>query len=154
MEIKIVDLSKNNVNLEELISFIKSSLKEKDSNKELESVFEQAEIRFGKNWKVREIKTNFGKLSQNIDKGVFFDKENDILVNNHKDILYVKGKWAAEITFKPFEKIAVFDEKENTWFADFMSHYSPETGRFYTIGYNNVPFENISKDLSLIGKSK
>lgn len=40
MEIKIVDLSKDNINLEELISFIKSSLKEKDSNKEIESIFE------------------------------------------------------------------------------------------------------------------
>jgi hypothetical protein len=154
MEIKIVDLSKDNINLEELISFIKSSLKEKDSNKEIESIFEQAEIRFGKNWKVREIKTNFGKLSENRDKDVFFDKENDILVNNHKDILYAKGKWATEITFKPFEKVVVFDEEENIWFADIMSHYNPETGRFYTIGYNNVPFENISKDLSLIGKSR
>lgn len=154
MKIKIVDLSKDNVNLEELISFIKSSLKDKDSNKEVKDLFEQAEIRFGKNWKVREIKTNLGKLSENKDKGVFFDKENDILVNNHKDILYVKGKWATEITFKPFEKVTVFDEKENTWFADFMSHYSSETGRFYTIGYSNIPFENISKDLSLIGKSK
>lgn len=154
MEIKIVDLSKDNVNLEELISFIKSSLKDKDSNKEVKDLFEQAEIRFGKNWRVREIKTNFGKLSKNNDKGTYFDKERDILVNNYRDILYVKGKWAAEITFKPFEKVAVFDEKENIWFADIMSHYNPETGRFYTIGYNNVPFENISKDLSLIGKSK
>lgn len=154
MEIKIVDLSKDNVKLEELISFIKDSLKEKSSDKEVKDLFEQAKIRFGKNWKVREIKTNLCKLSENKDKGVFFDKENDILVNNHKDILYVKGKWATEITFKPFEKVAVFDEKENIWFADFISHYSSETGRFYTIGYNNVPFENISKDLSLIGKSK
>lgn len=154
MEIKIVDLSKDNVKLEELISFIKDSLKEKSSDKEIKSLFEQAEIRFGKNWREREIKTNFGKLSKNNDKGTYFDKERDILVNNYRDILYVKGEWAIEITFKPFEKVAVFDEKENIWFADFMSHYSSETGRFYTIGYNNVPFENISKDLSLIGKSK
>lgn len=157
MEIKIVDLSKDNVNLEELISFIKSSLKDKkseNSNKEVKDLFEQAEVRFGKNWREREIKTNFGKLNKNNNKGTYFDKERDILVNNYRDILYIKGKWASEITFKPFEKVAVFDEKENTWFADFMSHYSSETGRFYTIGYNNVPFENISKDLSLIGKSK
>lgn len=32
MEIKIVDLSKDNVKLEELISIIKNSLKEKSSN--------------------------------------------------------------------------------------------------------------------------
>lgn len=35
MEIKIVDLSKDNVNLEELINIIKNSLKEKVQMKEL-----------------------------------------------------------------------------------------------------------------------
>lgn len=159
MEIRVVNLNNEQSNLEELLSSLKKVLKETDEKYKstlegeiIDSMFFQAEKRFGKNWKVREIETNFGKVATN--KNIFFDVEEDVLINKNNDILYLKGKWAVEITYKPFDKVAVFDEKTNTWFADFVSHYDPETGKFNTVGYENIPFENISKDLKLIGKSK
>lgn len=79
-------------------------------------------------------------------------KEETINLNSLEDIINILKQTKEKISVKPFTKIAVFDSEENRWIADFYSHYNTENNTHQTVGYRNVAEENISKDLSLIGK--
>lgn len=81
-------------------------------------------------------------------------KEETISLNSLEDVVNILKQTKEKKSIKPFTKIAVFDSEENRWIADFYSHYNNENNTHQTVGYRNVADDNISKDLSLIGKKE